>query len=386
MRKIKVLHLIHDLKKGGGERFALDVVSALDKMDDVEVRLGVFQRNNQYPNLTDSLPIEWLDSLYTPSIKGREILENEGFTKLVDEFQPDIIHTHLIRAELMSSTYINPKIIYVTHCHDNMEEFENFSAKSILSKRKLTNLFEKYLLRKNKYRYVQNYFIVNSENTRKYFEDTVPHKYLDNIELLQCGFDFHKFYNPSVSRPYDKIRMVNIGSFMTKKNQKLLVLVAKELADRNIDFELVMLGDGEHREEVAHTVEQLGLSDKVKLKGIVHEVEKSLWDSNIYIHSAYYEPFGIVFLEAMAAGLPIITLDGKGNQDLIENSKNGYMIMEQNPKEFADRIIEIWNDKQLYERISNYSIEYARKYDLPVKTAELVDFYKKILSKNETGI
>ena len=98
MKKIKILHLIHDLKKGGGERFALDVVQSLMNFDDVEVKLGVFQSNNQYPDLTDDLPIEWLDSLYTPSLTGKSILSNEKYKTLIQEFKPDIVHTHLIRA------------------------------------------------------------------------------------------------------------------------------------------------------------------------------------------------------------------------------------------------------------------------------------------------
>lgn len=380
-KKIKVLHLIHDLKKGGGERFALDVVKALQQFDNIEVKLGVCQPNNQYPELTDELPIEWLNSKYHPSIAGKTILDNEGYKRLVNEFQPDIIHTHLIRAELMSSTYIQKHVNYVTHCHDNMEEFENLSFKTFTTKRKITNFYEKSLLKKNKYKYVKNYFIANSNHTRQYFLKTVPKKYKNNVALIHCGFDFNRFHNSTVVRPKDKIRLINIGSFMTKKNQQLLVKVALELRKRNVDFELIMLGDGEHRNEIQNEVNKLNLNNKVQLKGIVHNVDEYLWGSNIYIHSAYYEPFGLVFLEAMAAGLPIVTLDGKGNRDLIQNGRNGYLIEDQNPVEFADKVLSLLKDEEHYNTISEYCVDYAKSFDLPNKTKELVEFYKEIMNK-----
>ena len=149
---------------------------------------------------------------------------------------------------------------------------------------------------------------------------------------------------------------------------------------------MVMLGDGEHKVEIQNSIEKLGLSDKVILKGVVHDVEKYIFKSNMYIHSAYYEPFGLVFLEVMAAGLPIITLDGKGNRDLIENGQNGYLIETQYPVEFADKIIQLWNDQQRYDEMSDYCIDYAKSFDLSIKTKELVTFYKEILTQNETRI
>ena len=104
-------------------------------------------------------------------------------------------------------------------------------------------------------------------------------------------------------------------------------------------------------------------------------------NSDLYIHAATYEPFGLVFLEAMAAGLPVVTLDGKGNRDIIQEDKNGYLFFEQNPEQFADKIIEYSRDKDKYKQISNYAQEYAKQFDSSTKTEELITFYKTITSK-----
>lgn len=379
-KKIRILHLIHDLKKGGGERFALDVVKSLQSFDEIEVLLGVLQKNNQYPNISDNLPIVWLDSIYQPSISCKSKLENEGYKKIVDEFQPHIIHTHLFRAELMSSTYIKNDIVYVTHCHDNMEEFENLSFSTFKTKRKTTNAFEKFILTQKKYKIVRNYFITNSSHTQTYFLKAVPKKYRSYVVKLQYGFDFNRFGSIVPDRNSEKLNLTMIGSFMKKKNQKFLVEVARLLKDTDLNFEMNFIGDGEYREETEKLSKANGLQNTIFFKGIVHNIEDYLAKTDIYVHSANYEPFGLVFLEAMASGIPVICLDGKGNRDIIKNDFNGYMIMEENPILFAEKIEYLWRNKVKYDKISHDCVNFAKQFDLSLKTVELISFYKKILN------
>ena len=78
----------------------------------------------------------------------------------------------------------------------------------------------------------------------------------------------------------------------------------------------------------------------------------------------------------MASGLPVVTLDGKGNRDLIEQGKNGYMIYDQDPELFADRIIEIWNDKIKYREMSEFAQKFAKQYDMKNYVEQLLDLYR----------
>ena len=69
---------------------------------------------------------------------------------------------------------------------------------------------------------------------------------------------------------------------------------------------------------------------------------------------------------------------------LIEEGKNGYMIYEQNPELFADKIIEVWNDKQKYIEISKYAQEYARQYDIKPYVEKLLALYQKAIDEKLT--
>jgi glycosyltransferase involved in cell wall biosynthesis len=81
-------------------------------------------------------------------------------------------------------------------------------------------------------------------------------------------------------------------------------------------------------------------------------------------------------LEAMASGLPVVSLDAGGNRDIIVQGKNGYIVYEQNAELFADTIIELIEDNDLYKSISAYAVEFASKFDIKPYTDRLFELYQ----------
>jgi len=98
--------------------------------------------------------------------------------------------------------------------------------------------------------------------------------------------------------------------------------------------------------------------------------------ANVYVHVATYEPFGLVILEAMASGLPVVTLDGKGNRDLIKEGENGFMIYNQSPEEFAEAIEKTVKDKNAYRKMSENALAFAKKHDIASYTDKLIKLYR----------
>ena len=83
----------------------------------------------------------------------------------------------------------------------------------------------------------------------------------------------------------------------------------------------------------------------------------------------------MVLIEAMAAGLPVLTTNGKGNIDVIEHGENGYILPE-DANVFLKKINELTQDKKLYSKLSNFCEEYAKNYDIENYTIRLIDYYK----------
>jgi len=136
------------------------------------------------------------------------------------------------------------------------------------------------------------------------------------------------------------------------------------------------LGDGENRAMLEEKTTAYNLAGHVFFHGNVNNVEEWLWSSAISVHSATYEPFGLVLLEAMAAGLPVVTLDGRGNRDVMGQGRNGYLLLEQNPVAFATKIIELWRDKEKYSEISMYAQTYAQNFDIKQYVTRLLEIYR----------
>ena len=93
----------------------------------------------------------------------------------------------------------------------------------------------------------------------------------------------------------------------------------------SLNYHLDILGFGPLHDDLQSKIDNLNLSKNITLHGNVSNVADFLTNSDIYIHTATYEPFGMVFIEAMASGLPIVSTNGKGNSNLIINNYNGFL-------------------------------------------------------------
>jgi glycosyltransferase involved in cell wall biosynthesis len=334
---------------------------------------------NHFEKLTENLPVRVINSKVFPSILRKNIVEITEFETVVDEFKPDIIHSHLFWSELVSRQRIFPNVKYVTHCHDNMTELKRFSLQVLFSKSKFTRYFERIWMIK-RYEKCANNFLVISKNTQDYFTQILPDSLKSNVTLLPNAIDF-KTYERRINvhkKSQNTLKLINIGRFATYKNQQFLIDVFEILSTKISNIELHFYGEGECWEAVkkkAATYE-----DQIFFHGNVDNIPERLWDANMYVHSAYYEPYGLVLLEAMAAGLPVITLDGKGNRDLIEQGENGFLVAEQNANQFAELIITLWTDKQLYHKMASNAVDFARKYDISEYTDKLVNYYRELLN------
>lgn len=376
--RLRILHLITDLGKGGAERFVIALSNELNAHAEVEAVVGLLYPDNAYRESSRGLRI--IDMRYRTHSVWHPVAIPE-YERLLRDFAPHVVHTHRFLAEFMSSLHVSPRLAYVCHGHDNMEQFRRFSLSMLLSKPRLLAYYEKRLLFRRKYSRVTTHFVANSANTLEFYRRVLPRGMRSAVHLIPYGFDFARFHRADralgeLSRP---LRLVNVGSFQEKKNQALAVAAAAELRKTIPSFELNLLGDGLTRPAVEELVRQAGLEEFVRFRGNVDNVEDWLESSDLYLHTATYEPFGLVFLEAMAAGLPIVALDGLGNRDVIRDGVSGILIGEQRPELFVEAILRVIREPNLRQRLVDEGVAIARRYDIRTRAREFVDFYRRIL-------
>lgn len=370
---MKILHIIPNLKKGGAERLVLDICTELSERKGIEVCLVTFSEDNDYEFISQRINHKVIPSKVIPSISGKKIIKTKELEESLFEFQPDVIHSHLWEAEMVSRHISFPSAIWVTHFHSNIPQL---SKNISLSKRAVANRFERQILLR-KYRQIRNTFICISGDTRKYATKVLPSSFHNNIHLLHNAINYQRFNLPKLKSTLNgTIKLVSIGSLVEKKNQLLQIRVVDFLLKQNIQVELHILGDGIMRNALEQEITQLNLNALVKLHGKVDDVENILNNCDFFIHTALSEPFGLVLIEAMASGLPVICLNGGGNKDLIVEGKNGFLIEERSPKIFAEKIIHLKDNPDEYSAMSNFAHKFAKQFDIKPYVDNLLKIYQ----------
>ena len=209
----------------------------------------------------------------------------------------------------------------------------------------------------------------------------IPKSLKKNIFLLPNAIDFKRFYFEKRDKPKsDKIiHAVCVGSLVNKKNQAFLIPIVSYLKTKGIRCKIDVLGDGPNRTSLQSKINSNNLQKEIILHGNIKNVEELMRNAEFCIHPATYEPFGLVLLEAMAAGLPVISLDGKGNRDIIQHKINGFIFQNQNAKQFGDVLIELKENSKKYFKIIKEGQNYASNYDIQNYTESLISYYHKII-------
>ena len=369
---MKVLHVVPSLNLGGAERLALDVCDGL-KRRGIEVELVYFQGDNLYKEAYPDFHPEKIEDDFSLKLFRGVNSEPTSLEKFVANLNPDIIHSHLFASELRTRSLSISDKVWVTHLHDNMRQFRTGSVPTNLAS--LANWYERYYLIQQYRKKGNNHFLSISSDTTKYFETHLPADLRSNIHSLSNAIDVSRFERASTPK-MDVLRMCNVGSFQPKKNQRLLLDVAKQLKNR-VEFELHFVGSGELEDNVRNEAVSLGLSDCTFFHGNVSDVERILNEMNLYVHSAYYEPFGLVLLEAMASGLPVVCLDGKGNRDVVQNGVNGTIVSTSSPIEYANAIMDLWNDKDFYQSYVSAGLITAETHSMTAYLDSLMGLYRE---------
>lgn len=367
---MRILQIIPALPKGGAERIILDICRELNTRSGYEARLVCFNDKNEYEFLSSTIPYSVIKSKYIPSLKGKEEINVDDLQLFINDFKPDIIHSHLFESEMVLSQIESEGSTFFTHFHDNMKQLNNFKFEGILKKEKYTNLFEKRIVLKS-YRRKKPHIIAISKDTFAFVKTILPKKM--KVTLLCNAIDLACFNRTNKT---DEIsRIVMIGSLYDKKGHDLAIKVIHELHQRGKKVYFDILGEGPNRKILQELIDKLELSEYVFLHGNVNQPEEYLKKAFVYLHTAKYEPFGLVLIEAMAVSLPVVCTDAKGNRDLVINGVNGFMHDNRDHMLIADSVQKIMDDANLRDELSEKAFVYSQDFGIKSYVDKLVDLY-----------
>lgn len=159
--------------------------------------------------------------------------------------------------------------------------------------------------------------------------------------------------------------LLTVGRLTYQKGFDMLLDVAKIVLYKHNDWKWIILGDGEDRKELELKINELGLQDKVILKGNVDDVEYYYKNAGIYVLTSRYEGLPMTLLESKAFKLPIVSFDIKtGPKDCIRENINGFLIENLDIKKMAEKLSFLMSNDELRKEFSRRALEHTDKFKL----------------------
>lgn len=169
--------------------------------------------------------------------------------------------------------------------------------------------------------------------------------------------------------------LVTVGNFDLVKNHRYLLRVLAEAKRAGRTLTLDIFGDGPCRKDLLHQTESLGLTDQVRFRGFRPDVRESLPGYRAYVHASYSESLPLAIIEAMAAGLPVVTADTGGIRELCDDGIEGRFWSLDDPAAAAGILIGLLDSEPVRSKMARAAYErYRRDFDADVVGPRLRSF------------
>ena len=336
----KVIHLLASNKFSGAE----NVVCQIVKM--CEDACEMFYCSPKGP-IEISLKDKGIK--YIPINK----LSKKELKKIYDEYKPDIIHAHDVRASIVASS-LSKKCKVISHIHGNDErKMGKISLKSLL-----------YALCLKKFSRI--FWVSEScfkELAKKRSE--VLYNIIDVDDLIKLSKDDENNYD------YD---ICFIGRLTEVKNPLRALEIMQDVISKYRAVKCAVIGDGDMFEDCQNFIKENNLGENIKMLGFMKNPYKILSDSKLLLMSSINEGTPMVILEAFALGVPLVSTPIDGALELLKDEKMGALYSSN--EEAVNQIIKIIDRDNTQSKIylQTFSKDYNNK---DIYKEKILESYKK---------
>lgn len=216
---------------------------------------------------------------------------------------------------------------------------------------------------RNSCKYLDKLVVVSRELKHIYSED------FKNNDI-KCQVEYIPNFLEKIPKKINKLdnkNIISVGRLEPEKGFLDLVSVFKLIELKDGEVYLNLVGDGSQKDKIFKNIVDNNISRKVKMPGYLdfEELNKLYEETSLYLMTSYTESFGLVLIEAMSHGIPVIAFScAEGAKELINNGVNGYLINNRNEHEMADRAVKLLNNhdklKELGENARTTALKYSK--------------------------
>ena len=379
---MKILVLHGHLSMGGEERVLLSVLRNLVELNyDVDLLITWnHKENNLFENeIPKKVNYEFLFDSYN------------GKNKLIKEiYRIKAKTTYLKKIEKKIKT---EKYDIVIDYSSNLLKYDNFDIKipvfawihfSLTFGEKLT--LEKIKKYKKQYKKYSKIFAITRVMKEEFINKVGIEK--KKVELVYNPIDLKLIEKKAenVEKKYENYLkqdyFLQVSRLTQQKQPEHLVDIYYKLKQAGIKEKLYFIGDGEKKEIIKQKIKEYNLEDDIILLGQIENPYPFFKNAKLFVHTAKYEGLPTVLLESLALGTPVVSYDcPTGPRDILgKNSEYGELISLNDKDMFVEKVLELMNSKEKYEKYKKLSLIRANDFSMEnnkVKLKELIENIKK---------
>jgi glycosyltransferase involved in cell wall biosynthesis len=359
---LNVLHLVNHLGRGGSEKY---ICLLAKKLHDRLCRFYLaYSEEGGGRELFEEAGIDLARLIMRNPF---DIRAAAGLKALCARLSIDVVHTHFLRENYIAvlSKILGNKVKIINTRH---MLFEN-TRRVIAANRFFTRFDDKIIA------------VSNSVKDQLISEGIDPGR----VELIYTGIDPEEWsipVTPTFRKEHgisaDEILVTSIARFSEEKGHDFFIDAIgyfkehmEELGAASCKFRFILAGDGELCDKIIKKAEALGLQNDIIFTGYIGDIKNLLKSSDIFISHSRSESFGISILEAMAAGIPVISTDSGGAAEIVNSRfENGILINYGDKKALAESLAELARKRELRKLYAENGLKIVREHFCLDKTAE----------------
>lgn len=202
----------------------------------------------------------------------------------------------------------------------------------------------------------------------------------DKLAVINNGLDIKRFWPKKSYRMGNRI--LHVGRLGFEKNVDVVIRAFSQIQAQLPRMSLVIAGDGPAKKELEKLAGELNLKNRVKFLGMVRrdKLPGVYRGADIFVTASDMETLGLVVLEAMASGLPVVAVDKYAMKDMVINGSNGFRVMPGDYQAMAEKILKLVASEELRAEMGEKSRKMSEKYSLEEMHVHLEKIYRKLVA------
>lgn len=207
-----------------------------------------------------------------------------------------------------------------------------------------------------------------------------------NVKYIPgVGVDTNKIASLKVDReekrrelgiPSDAFVLLSVGELQDRKNHRIVIEAMNKIKNSKIIYLLV--GQGELEMNYRYLIQSYGMEDSIRLLGYRDDIIELCKTADCFVHPSKREGFGIAPMEAMAAGLPLISSKVNGMKDYIQDGRTGVCVNPESAEEMCYAIKKMYRSRLFRKSCGSHNVELAKNYDISITNKIMKKVYREI--------